>query len=88
MATQRHINQLGRWISLQTARPNLPWTFAVLDDPGFNAFAAPGGYVFVTKGLLGAWAAERAKRKSAPARIVFDDFAGQYRDIEQESGEK
>lgn len=52
MATQRYINRLGRWISLQSSRPNLPWTFAVLDDPGFNAFAAPGGYVFVTKGLM------------------------------------
>ncbi|RYX94630.1 MAG: peptidase M48 [Comamonadaceae bacterium] len=52
MATQRYVNQLGRWISLQSSRPDLPWTFAVLDDPGFNAFAAPGGYVFVTKGLL------------------------------------
>ena len=52
MALQRYINQLGRWISLQSPRPNLPWTFAVLDDPGFNAFAAPGGYVFVTKGLI------------------------------------
>ena len=52
MAMQRYVNQLGRWISLQSARPNLPWTFAVLDDPGFNAFAAPGGYIFVTKGLI------------------------------------
>lgn len=52
MALQRYVNQLGRWISLQSARPQLPWTFAVLDDPGFNAFAAPGGYVFVTKGLV------------------------------------
>ena len=52
MAMQRYVNQLGRWISLQSARPNLPWTFAVLDDTGYNAFAAPGGYVFVTKGLI------------------------------------
>ena len=52
MAMQRYVNQLGRWISLQSSRPGLPWTFAVLDDPGFNAFAAPGGYVFVTKGLV------------------------------------
>jgi predicted Zn-dependent protease len=52
LATQRYINQLGRWISLQSSRPDLPWTFAVLDDPGFNAFATPGGYVFVTKGLM------------------------------------
>jgi predicted Zn-dependent protease len=51
-ALQRYVNRLGRWISLQSARPQLPWTFGVLDDPGFNAFAAPGGYVFVTKGLV------------------------------------
>lgn len=50
--TQRYVNRLGRWISLHSSRPNLPWTFVVLDNPGFNAFAAPGGYVFVTKGLL------------------------------------
>ncbi|MEP6791194.1 MAG: M48 family metalloprotease [Ramlibacter sp.] len=52
MTLQRYVNQLGRWISLQSTRPQLPWTFGVLDDPGFNAFAAPGGYVFVTKGLI------------------------------------
>ncbi len=52
MALQRYVNQLGRWISLQSERPSLPWTFVVLDDPGYNAFAAPGGYVFVTKGLI------------------------------------
>ena len=52
MVLQRYVNRLGRWLSLQSARPNLPWTFAVLDDAGYNAFAAPGGYVFVTKGLI------------------------------------
>jgi predicted Zn-dependent protease len=52
MALQRYVNQLGRWISLQSSRPQLPWTFVVLDDAGFNAFAAPGGYVFVTKGMV------------------------------------
>ncbi|MDB5955827.1 M48 family metalloprotease [Ramlibacter sp.] len=52
LALQTYVNRLGRWISLQSSRPQLPWTFAVLDDPGFNAFAAPGGYVFVTQGLV------------------------------------
>jgi predicted Zn-dependent protease len=51
-ALQRYVNRLGRWIALQSARPQLPWTFGVIDDPGFNAFAAPGGYVFVTKGVV------------------------------------
>jgi predicted Zn-dependent protease len=49
---QRYVNQLGRWITLQSGRPGLPWTFGVLDDPGFNAFAAPGGFIFITKGLV------------------------------------
>lgn len=52
MALQRYVNRLGRWISLHSTRAHLPWSFAVLDDPGFNAFAAPGGYIFVTKGLV------------------------------------
>lgn len=52
VALQRYVNRLGRWISLHSGRPDLPWTFAVLNDPGFNAFAAPGGYIFVTKGLV------------------------------------
>lgn len=52
MALQRYVNRLGRWIALQSDRPDLKWTFGVLDDPGYNAFAAPGGYIVVTKGLI------------------------------------
>src|SRR3546814_4664840 len=35
----------------QTTRPDLPWTFGVIDSPEINAFAAPGGYVMVTRGM-------------------------------------
>ncbi|MFZ6658133.1 M48 family metallopeptidase [Undibacterium sp. TJN19] len=49
---QRYINTLGRWLASQSERPDLPWLFGVLDDEGFNAFATPGGNIFVTKGLL------------------------------------
>lgn len=49
---QRHVNKVGRWLALQTGRPDLPWKFGVIDHPNINAFAAPGGYVFITKGLL------------------------------------
>lgn len=49
---QRYVNQVGQWLALQTERADLPWHFAVLDDAEFNAFAAPGGYVFITRGLL------------------------------------
>jgi predicted Zn-dependent protease len=49
---QAYVNKLGLWIAMQTDRPDLPWTFGVLDDDDINAFAAPGGYIFVTSGLF------------------------------------
>ena len=49
---QQYVNNVGRWLTLQTERPNLPWTFAVIDDNDINAFATPGGYIVITKGLL------------------------------------
>lgn len=51
-AVQKYVNDVGRWLALQTERPDLPWQFGVLDDNDVNAFASPGGYVFITKGLL------------------------------------
>jgi predicted Zn-dependent protease len=49
---QEYVNQIGHWLIRQTERPNLPWRFGVLDSSTVNAFAAPGGYVFITRGLL------------------------------------
>ena len=51
-ALQRYVNRVGRWVALQTERPDIDWRFGLLDSMDVNAFAAPGGYVFVTKGLL------------------------------------
>ena len=51
-AVQRYVTSLGKSLALHTERPNLPWQFAVVDDPAVNAFALPGGYIFVTRGLL------------------------------------
>jgi beta-barrel assembly-enhancing protease len=48
---QRRVNLIGQWVASRTARPDLPWTFGVLDDGEINAFAAPGGYVLITRGL-------------------------------------
>jgi len=50
-AAQRRVNLVGRWLASQTSRPDLPWTFGVLDDGEVNAYAAPGGYVMLTRGL-------------------------------------
>lgn len=51
-ALQRYVNQVGTWVAQQSERPDLDWTFAVLDTNTVNAFAAPGGYVFITKPLF------------------------------------
>ncbi len=51
-ALEAYVGKVGLWVALQSERPDLPWRFAVLDDDDVNAFAAPGGYVFVTRGLL------------------------------------
>jgi hypothetical protein len=50
-AAQQRVNRIGRWMASQTSRPDLPWTFGVIDSPEINAFAAPGGYILVTRGL-------------------------------------
>ena len=49
---QRYVNTLGRWVALHAERPALAWQFGVLDSDNVNAFATPGGFVLITKGLL------------------------------------
>jgi predicted Zn-dependent protease len=49
---QRYVNHVGRWLASQTERPDLPWRFGVLDAPQLNAFAVPGGTIFLTRGLV------------------------------------
>ena len=51
-AVQQYVNKVGLWIALQSDRPDLPWHFAVVDSDDIDAFAAPGGFVFLTRGLL------------------------------------
>lgn len=49
---QRYVRELGTRIAQRSQRPNLPWSFAVLDSPAVNAFALPGGYIYITRGIL------------------------------------
>ncbi|HKW41574.1 MAG TPA: M48 family metalloprotease [Gemmatimonadales bacterium] len=51
-AMQRWIQQFGTRLAATSERPSLPWTFHVVDDPVVNAFAIPGGYIYVTRGIL------------------------------------
>lgn len=48
----RYVSLVGRVLAEKSTRPALTWTFIVLDTDGVNAFAAPGGYVHVTRGAL------------------------------------
>ncbi len=49
---QDYVTKLGMAIATKSERPNLPWAFYVMDDPTVNAFALPGGSIFVTRGIL------------------------------------
>jgi predicted Zn-dependent protease len=46
------VTDLGTRLAATSERKDLPWTFNVVDDPTVNAFALPGGYIFVTRGIL------------------------------------
>ena len=48
-----YINNLGQSMARLSHRPNLPFEFKILDSPVINAFAVPGGYVYLTRGILG-----------------------------------
>ena len=51
-ALNAYVETIGRRMVPITHRPNLPYHFAVLDTPVENAFAAPGGYIYITRGML------------------------------------
>jgi len=49
---QRYVSRVGERLARAGHRPNLPWTFGVVDEPAVNAFALPGGYIYITRGIL------------------------------------
>ncbi|HET9210485.1 MAG TPA: M48 family metalloprotease [Thermoanaerobaculia bacterium] len=51
-ALQEYVERIGRKLAAGSERPDLAWTFRVVDDPVVNAFALPGGHVYVTRGLM------------------------------------
>lgn len=66
----RYLNVVGRNLASRSARPTLQWTFGVLDSEVVNAISAPGGYVFVTRGLL-----RRVNNEAALAGILSHEIA-------------
>ncbi|MEC9340222.1 MAG: M48 family metalloprotease [Pseudomonadota bacterium] len=67
---QRYVNELGSWLALQAERPDLTFHFGVLDTPTVNAFATPGGYIFITRGLL-----ERLNNETELAGVLSHEIA-------------
>jgi predicted Zn-dependent protease len=67
---QRYVNHVGRWLASQTERPDLPWQFGVLEAPQLNAFATPGGNIFITRGML-----ERMRSEAELAGVLAHEIA-------------
>jgi predicted Zn-dependent protease len=49
---QRYVSDVGQRLAALSHRPNLPWTFTIVDHPAVNAFALPGGFIYLTRGIL------------------------------------
>lgn len=67
---QRYVNLVGNWVALQSGRKDVTWHFGVLDTEDINAFAAPGGYIFVTKGLY-----QRLNNEAELAGVLAHEIA-------------
>ena len=67
---QRYVNTVGRWLASHSERPDLNWRFGVLESDNINAFATPGGYIFVTKGL-----AMRMRSEAELAGVLAHEIA-------------
>lgn len=51
-ALQAYVNQIGQMLASKSHRNNIRYHFLVVDDPSINAFALPGGYIYITRGLM------------------------------------
>ncbi len=49
---QQYVSRVGQQLARASHRPHLPWTFAVVDESAVNAFALPGGFIYLTRGIL------------------------------------
>jgi predicted Zn-dependent protease len=66
----RLVDRLGHELAAASERPNLPWTFTLLDSPIVNAMALPGGYVYVTRGMI-----ERINSEDELAGVIGHEIA-------------
>jgi predicted Zn-dependent protease len=66
----RLVDRIGRELAANSQRPNLPWHFTVLDTPMVNAMAVPGGYIYITRGML-----ERINSEDELAGVLGHEIA-------------
>ena len=57
---QAYVGRVGLGLAAVSERPELPWSFKVIDDPVVNAFALPGGFIYVTRGIIAQFNSEAA----------------------------
>lgn len=69
-ALQQYVNRVGSWLAMQAERPDLRFHFGVLETDTVNAFATPGGYIFITLGLL-----ERLNNETELAGVLGHEIA-------------
>ncbi len=67
---QTYINNVGRWLAIYSGRPELPWHFGIIETESVNAFATPGGNIFITRGLI-----ERIHTESELAGVLGHEMA-------------
>lgn len=51
-ALQQYVDRVAMPLAKGSERPDLPWTFTVVDSPSVNAFALPGGFIYLTRGII------------------------------------
>src|SRR5829696_3357376 len=66
----RLVDRVGHVLAAKSERPNLPWTFTVLDTPMINAMALPGGFIYITRGML-----ERINSEDELAGVLGHEIA-------------
>ena len=49
---QSFVSEVGQRLAQASERPHLPWKFTLVDSPAINAFALPGGYIYLTRGIM------------------------------------
>ncbi|MBW3631062.1 MAG: M48 family metalloprotease, partial [Gemmatimonadetes bacterium] len=64
-----YVNDLGRMIARHSARPDVPYRFYIVDTEGVNAFALPGGHIYVNRGLI-----ERTRNVSELAGVLAHEI--------------